>query len=180
MDEVTALKILNLEPGVSKEKISERYRYLCRIYHPDRLQQDSERIRKEAEKDLKKFSEAYNVLKYYNPPKYINEKVTINSEVKDTFTKEHKTPEKNFQDDYQSQNYQDQTYTAESSPGFAIILAVIAIIAVILVFIMIKSCANSIYQENFNKSQVIEEQDLPGQCLFIDHYLQSILIVKLL
>lgn len=51
--------ILGVKPGANKEEIKKRYRFLCRLCHPDKVDPD---LRDQAGDEFKKLNEAYTVL----------------------------------------------------------------------------------------------------------------------
>jgi curved DNA-binding protein CbpA len=53
-------EILKLEPRATLEEIHSKYRFLVKVFHPDRFQ--DEESKKEAETELKLINEAYNTL----------------------------------------------------------------------------------------------------------------------
>ncbi len=62
LDEVRrTLAILELEPGVSWQKVKDRYRFLAKVWHPDRFGADM-RARSRAEKQFKTVNTAYQWL----------------------------------------------------------------------------------------------------------------------
>ena len=56
-------EILGVSPRASSEEIEKAYRYKVNILHPDRLMGAPERIRRQAEEELKKVNRAYSILK---------------------------------------------------------------------------------------------------------------------
>ncbi len=61
-DEEDYYEILGVHPNADAAQIKEAYVYKVNIYHPDRLQAVSDRIRRKAEEDLKKVNIAYEML----------------------------------------------------------------------------------------------------------------------
>jgi hypothetical protein len=57
-----AYEILELEPGASVEEIRTAYRDLVKVWHPDRYQNEPERLRLRAEERVKKITWAYDRL----------------------------------------------------------------------------------------------------------------------
>ena len=55
------LAVLDLEPGVSWQQVKDRYRFLAKVWHPDRFGADL-RARSRAEKQFKTVNEAYQWL----------------------------------------------------------------------------------------------------------------------
>jgi curved DNA-binding protein CbpA len=55
------LAVLDLEPGVSWQQVKDRYRFLAKVWHPDRFGSDG-RARARAEKQFKTVNEAYQWL----------------------------------------------------------------------------------------------------------------------
>lgn len=55
------LAVLDLEPGVSWQQVKDRYRFLAKVWHPDRFGSDG-RARSRAEKQFKTVNEAYQWL----------------------------------------------------------------------------------------------------------------------
>ena len=62
-----ALATLDLEPGASLEEIRTAYRDLAKVWHPDRYQHESERLRKRAEEQMKRITRAFEVLTGFAP-----------------------------------------------------------------------------------------------------------------
>jgi hypothetical protein len=58
--ELDALDIMGLKPPIDINKLKSRYKYLVKLYHPDRNGGD-----KEAEERLKLINEAYTTLKHF-------------------------------------------------------------------------------------------------------------------
>lgn len=58
-------EILNLKPGASEQEVKQAYRYLAKIWHPDRFASDPEQ-QKKAEEEIKKINEAYEKVKSYH------------------------------------------------------------------------------------------------------------------
>ena len=52
-------RALGLQKGATKTEIKQAYRDLAKIWHPDRLSPDDERLRRKAEAKLKEINEAY-------------------------------------------------------------------------------------------------------------------------
>jgi DnaJ domain len=52
-------RALGLQNGATKTEIKQAYRDLAKIWHPDRLSNDDERLRRKAEAKLKEINEAY-------------------------------------------------------------------------------------------------------------------------
>lgn len=52
-------EVLGVRPGASSREISEAYRILAQIYHPDRFTESPERIREEAERRMQVLNEAF-------------------------------------------------------------------------------------------------------------------------
>lgn len=57
-----AYEALELEPGASTGQVREAYLDLVKVWHPDRHQQESERLRQRAEQKLKEITAAYEKL----------------------------------------------------------------------------------------------------------------------
>ena len=55
------LLILDLEPGVTLEQVKAQYRFLAKVWHPDRFEKDL-KVRGLAEEKLKEINEAYSWL----------------------------------------------------------------------------------------------------------------------
>jgi hypothetical protein len=53
---------LDLEPGASVEEIRAAYRDLAKVWHPDRYQHESERLRNRAEEQMKRITRAFEIL----------------------------------------------------------------------------------------------------------------------
>lgn len=53
-------QVLGVSQDASQEEISRRYRFLVRVYHPDRFQETA--AKNEAEEEMKKINNAYSVL----------------------------------------------------------------------------------------------------------------------
>ena len=66
-DDKDYYEILGISPDADTNQIREAYRYWVNILHPDRLEGMPDRIRHQAEEQLKKVNEAYHVLS--NPEK---------------------------------------------------------------------------------------------------------------
>lgn len=58
-----AYSVLDLEPESSPEAVRQAYLDLVRIWHPDRYQQEGERLRRRAEEKLKEITGAYERLR---------------------------------------------------------------------------------------------------------------------
>ena len=56
-------EILGVSPDASSEEVEQAYRYKVNILHPDRLTGASERIRRQAEEELKRVNRAYGILR---------------------------------------------------------------------------------------------------------------------
>lgn len=56
-------KILDISEKATEEEIKKRYRELCKKYHPDKVNNMSEKVKKEYEEKLKSIIEAYNKIK---------------------------------------------------------------------------------------------------------------------
>jgi len=56
-------EILGVSPEASPEEVKQAYRYKVNILHPDRLTTAPERIRRQAEEDLKKVNRAFGILR---------------------------------------------------------------------------------------------------------------------
>lgn len=56
-------EILGVSPDASPDEVKQAYRYKVNILHPDRLTGAPERIRRQAEEDLKKVNRAYSILR---------------------------------------------------------------------------------------------------------------------
>ena len=67
MDIHRAYKVLGLHPGATNEEIRAAYRDLAQVWHPDRFEH-SGRLQAKAQRNLKRITEAYQVLKDYEPP----------------------------------------------------------------------------------------------------------------
>jgi hypothetical protein len=52
-------RALGLQTGATKAEVKQAYRDLAKIWHPDRLNPDDERLRRKAEAKLKEINEAY-------------------------------------------------------------------------------------------------------------------------
>src|SRR5688572_28370666 len=63
-----AYEILELESGASLEEVRTSYRDLVRVWHPDRYQNETERLRLRAEERLKKITWAYERLAGQSKP----------------------------------------------------------------------------------------------------------------
>jgi len=61
-ERLQALQVLDLEPGASAEEVKAAYRDLVKVWHPDRYQHESERLRKRAEEHMKRITWAYEIL----------------------------------------------------------------------------------------------------------------------
>lgn len=59
----SALRILGLEPGASKETISQAYRQLAQIYHPDKVSGLAPEFHELADRRMKEINAAYQILK---------------------------------------------------------------------------------------------------------------------
>jgi hypothetical protein len=57
-----AYQVLDLPPGAPLEEVKSAYRDLAKVWHPDRYQNESERLRLKAEGKLKEITLAYRVL----------------------------------------------------------------------------------------------------------------------
>lgn len=60
---LNALKVLGLEPGASWDKISEAYRSLAQMYHPDKVAGLAPEFHEIAERRMKEINAAYQLLK---------------------------------------------------------------------------------------------------------------------
>jgi len=58
-----AYEALEVEPGASETELREAYLDLVKVWHPDRHQHESERLRKRAEQKLKEITQAYEKLR---------------------------------------------------------------------------------------------------------------------
>ncbi len=61
-DLVSALGRLGLSADATREQVDQRYRDLCRQYHPDRNQQESEPVRRQKEKTLADINNDYKFI----------------------------------------------------------------------------------------------------------------------
>ena len=59
MDDDRCYHVLDLQPGASQELVKQAYRDLVKIWHPDRLSADDQRLRHKADIKLKEINEAY-------------------------------------------------------------------------------------------------------------------------
>jgi hypothetical protein len=66
-DIADAYRMLDLSPGASMEEVRAAYLDLIRVWHPDRLQNESERLRKRGEEKLKALNRAYERLRTAGP-----------------------------------------------------------------------------------------------------------------
>ena len=57
-----SLQVLGVEPHASPDEISQAYKDLIRVWHPDRLESDPE-LQARAQEKLKEITRAYEVLK---------------------------------------------------------------------------------------------------------------------
>ncbi len=60
-------EILGLKPGASQKDIKQAYRQMAKTWHPDRFATEPH-LKAEAEEKIKLINEAYEKLKFYNPP----------------------------------------------------------------------------------------------------------------
>ena len=56
---MTPYEILGVSPKASKKEITEAYRTLAQIFHPDRFVDSPEPVRREAERRMKNLTQAY-------------------------------------------------------------------------------------------------------------------------
>jgi len=56
-------RVLDLEPGASPEEVSQAYKDLVFVWHPDRIPQDNERLRQKAQEKLRTINLAYEHLR---------------------------------------------------------------------------------------------------------------------
>ncbi|MBK4732952.1 pentapeptide repeat-containing protein [Oxynema sp. CENA135] len=56
-------RVLDLDPGASKEEINQAYKDLVFIWHPDRIPKENERLRQKAEEKLKQLNQAREQLR---------------------------------------------------------------------------------------------------------------------
>ena len=61
-----SLRTLGLEDGASREEITQAYKDLVRVWHPDRLASDSA-LKRRAEEKLKDITRAFDVLRRIHP-----------------------------------------------------------------------------------------------------------------
>ncbi len=61
-------RVLGVSPKASRSEVTEAYRTLVQIFHPDRHQSSSEAVRAEVERQMKQLNEAYAVVRGRLPP----------------------------------------------------------------------------------------------------------------
>lgn len=61
-------RVLELEPGASRDQVKQAYRDLAYVWHPDRYPEDRPLLRQKAEEKLKQINSAYEFLRSYAPP----------------------------------------------------------------------------------------------------------------
>lgn len=66
MKPATYFRVLEIEPGASKDDIKQAYKDLAKVWHPDRFSDDL-RLQQKAEEKLKQINAAYHFLKSYHP-----------------------------------------------------------------------------------------------------------------
>ena len=67
LDPHRAYRVLGVEAGATLEDVKSAFRDLAQVWHPDRFPIGS-RLRDKAERNLKRITEAYALLKDYQPP----------------------------------------------------------------------------------------------------------------
>ncbi|MBD2067488.1 GUN4 domain-containing protein [Leptolyngbya sp. FACHB-671] len=65
-------RILEIEPGASKDDVKQAYKDLAKVWHPDRFSNDL-RLQQKAEEKLKQINSAYEFLKSYKPQNIQNQ-----------------------------------------------------------------------------------------------------------
>src|SRR2546423_5042599 len=67
MDEIEKLySVLELHPGATTEEVRDAYLDLVKVWHPDRYQKESPRLRGKAEQKLKAINDAYERIRGIN------------------------------------------------------------------------------------------------------------------
>ena len=71
----SAYATLGVGRGASRDQIGAAYRKLARAHHPDKVANESSRVREESERRMKEINAAYSLLKLHGPGSAAGEKV---------------------------------------------------------------------------------------------------------